>query len=145
MQVNEYKDLALRTESSVRSSLEDLGINGYIPDLRHKFRLLHAALGLATEAGELIDMLKKHIFYGKQIDLLNAQEEIGDSMWYIALASDAVSKLVRLGGWGVEDRNLEEIMIQNIAKLRARYPDKFTAECAINRNINNEQEVLKNG
>ena len=45
-------------------------------------RLLHAAMGMVTEAAELLDMLKKHIFYGKILDLINAKEEIGDSQWY---------------------------------------------------------------
>ena len=41
-------------------------------------RLLHAAMGLCTESGEFMDMMKKHILYGKTIDEVNLKEELGD-------------------------------------------------------------------
>ena len=94
-------------------------------------RLLHAALGLCTEVGEFQDMLKKHIFYGKPIDIVNAKEEIGDTLWYIGLAIDVLQT------------TMNEIMTGNIEKLQARYPEKFNEGKAINRNLSTEREILE--
>lgn len=94
-------------------------------------RLLHAAIGMATEAGELLDMLKKHIYYGKPLDFANAVEEIGDSTWYERIACDEL---------GVEYLVMLE---RNVAKLRVRYPEKFTEFEALNRNLNKEKAVLE--
>lgn len=44
----------------------------------------HHVWGVFTEAGELIDQLKKHVYYGKPIDRVNIVEESGDVMWYVA-------------------------------------------------------------
>jgi len=74
--------------------------------------LLHAALGMETESGEFADPLKKHIFYGKALDFDNLREELGDLLWYIAIAADAL------------DTSLSAIMTANIKKLSERYPDK---------------------
>src|ERR1700677_3795449 len=38
-------------------------------------RLLHVGMGLCTEAGEFVDQLKRHIFYGRPIDRTNLIEE----------------------------------------------------------------------
>lgn len=94
-------------------------------------RLLHAAMGMATEAGELVDMLKKHIFYGKPMDLVNASEEVGDSLWYVGLAIDAMRT------------TMNEVMTQNIQKLRLRYPEKFTELAAENRDLDAERALLE--
>jgi len=74
MLVQDYVELALRTETVERDSVID--------------RLDHAAMGLVTEAGELVDALKKHKRYGREFDLLNFCEELGDVAWYTALAVD---------------------------------------------------------
>jgi NTP pyrophosphatase (non-canonical NTP hydrolase) len=89
-------------------------------------RLLHAAMGLATESGEFVDQLKKHIFYGKPIDIINIKEETGDVMWYIAVAINVLQT------------TLDDIMEGNIEKLQKRYPTKFTEDAALNRNIEHE-------
>lgn len=94
-------------------------------------RLLHAAIGLATESGEFLDMLKKHIFYGKPLDLINAAEEIGDTMWYTALAVDILKT------------TLDDVMTVNIKKLAARYPEKFTEHHAENRDLITERAILE--
>jgi NTP pyrophosphatase (non-canonical NTP hydrolase) len=94
--------------------------------------LLHAAIGLQTESAEFSDMLKKHIFYGKPIDKVNLREELGDQLWYIAMALRAL------------DTTFEAVMERNIEKLKARYPDKFTEELAENRNLDKEREILEN-
>lgn len=80
--------------------------------------LLHAALGLTGEAGEFADCIKKHWVYGQPLDRENAIEEIGDVMWFIALASNAL---------GV---GMDEVAARNIEKLRKRYPAKYQDELA---------------
>lgn len=103
-----------------------------IEDIRNRLlskstvRLLHAAIGMQTESGEFIDALKKHIYYGKTLDVVNLKEEVGDLMWYIAIACDVL---------GV---SLSDIMGDNIKKLRKRYPEKFSYSDALNRNVENE-------
>lgn len=94
-------------------------------------RLLHAGIGLSTEAGEFLDALKKHIFYGKELDRVNLKEEIGDLFWYIAIACHEL---------GVE---FEPLMETNIAKLKARYGEKFTEAAAEHRNLEIEREILE--
>ena len=91
---------------------------------------IHMVMGITTETGEIVDPYKKHFAYGKVIDYVNVKEEIGDLMWYI-------SNLCNLNDW-----NLEDILETNINKLRARYPDKFDADLAINRNLVKEKETL---
>lgn len=94
-------------------------------------RLLHSALGITSEAGEFADALKKHIFYGKEIDRPNLKEELGDLMWYIGVACDEL---------GI---SLEDVMETNIKKLRARYGGKFSEEKALNRNLDKERKILE--
>lgn len=94
-------------------------------------RLLHAALGLSTEAGEVLDVLKKHIFYGKPIDEVNLIEEVGDACWYLAVMLDALSS------------NFSESMTLNILKLRKRYGESFSSEKAVHRDLEAEREILE--
>ncbi len=114
-----YQQDALRTESTVFNMEEG------------DERLLHAGIGLATESGEFLDALKKHIFYGKPLDRTNLKEEAGDLMWYIAIALDELGS------------SFEEVQATNIAKLRARYPEKFTEELAENRDLKTERKILE--
>jgi NTP pyrophosphatase (non-canonical NTP hydrolase) len=96
-------------------------------------RLMHSAVGISTEAGELLDAYKKHIFYGRQIDYVNIEEEIGDLLWYISATLDVLGL------------TYEEVMEKNIKKLKARYPDQFTEKDAIERDLEKEREILENG
>ena len=95
-------------------------------------RLLHGGMGISTEAGEFLDVLKKHIFYGKEIDYVNLSEELGDALFYIALCMDVL---------GI---SFEDVMEKNIEKLKARYPEKFTEDKAINRDLDTERKILEN-
>jgi NTP pyrophosphatase (non-canonical NTP hydrolase) len=79
-----------------------------------KFNLVHAAMGLAGEAGEFTDCVKKYAIYGQSLDRVNAAEELGDLLWFIALACDAL---------GV---SMADVANQNIEKLAKRYPEKYT-------------------
>ena len=119
-----YVEAAVRTESPVT------------PELQARFtpriiRLHHAFSGIVTEGGELTDQLKRHIYYGAPLDEVNIVEELGDLMWYVALACYVL---------GV---SLMVVMFRNIAKLRKRYPERFTEQAAIERNLFAEREVLE--
>lgn len=102
-----------------------------IVDNPRTLRLLHVAMGLCTEAGEFMDMLKKHVFYGKPLDLTNAIEELGDSSWYLRIGCD-----------GLEIQFLE-MLERNVRKLKARYPEKFTEKCATVRDLETERRILE--
>lgn len=127
MHSGNYVENVLRTDSPITAEL--------IARISEpeSIRLLHAAMGLATESGEFIDMLKKHIFYGRPLDFVNAKEELGDAMWYVGLAIDVIRT------------TLDEVMTTNIKKLRLRYPEKFSEEKAHERNLEAERELLEGG
>jgi hypothetical protein len=187
MNLNEYVDLALRTCT----------LKG------RQFELEHAGFGMMTEAGELADAFKKEMIYGRDIDIVNLKEEVGDCLWYAALASYVLetgltrfnrrtslfdpdeqptsfelaatlvgSAAAFCGSVGEFDPafnavdvayffdaymdtlrfiaqrygfTLEEAGEINIAKLKARYPEGFTAERALNRNLDAERAVLEAG
>ena len=94
-------------------------------------RLLHAAIGISTEGGEMLDAVKKHIYYGGALDEVNLAEEAGDTFWYLALLCDAL---------GI---SFEEVWEKNIAKLKARFGDKFNEDGALNRDLDKEREILE--
>lgn len=124
---------ALRTENDSESyerAIRRVSAPGVI-------RLLHAALGLATESGEFADGLKRHIFYGTTLDRVNLFEEGGDISWYLRIAADSLSDL-RAGKC-----SFEEMVRTNIAKLRNRFPDKFSEEQAITRDLDKERTILE--
>lgn len=125
MKPQDYIQEAIKTES-----YDMAGISERLSSKRN-IRLLHGAIGMVTEAGELADALKKHIFYGKPLDVVNVREEIQDGLWYIAVICDEL---------GV---SFEEMMDRNIAKLRARYGEKFSSEKALNRDLSTEREILE--
>jgi len=120
-----YTQEVLKTESTDMEALKKR-----IQDEK-TIRLLHAALGLSTEAGEVLDVLKKHIYYGKPIDEVNLIEEVGDACWYLAVMLDALSS------------NFSESMTLNILKLRKRYGESFSSEKAITRDLDAEREILE--
>jgi len=106
MTLNEYQELALRTSRKDLDSMDHL-ING--------------CLGLAGEAGECADLLKKHLYQDDRPikeDLIN---ELGDVLWYVSETATA------LGIW------MDEIAQRNIDKLRMRYPQGFDPEKSLHR------------
>lgn len=68
----EFKQYLIESERTLKSLGKELD-------------LLHCATGLVTESAELVDAIKKHVFYGKPLDVVNIKEEIGDLLWYIAI------------------------------------------------------------
>lgn len=94
-------------------------------------RIVHAAFGLATEAGEILDAVKKAMFYGDRLDLVNLFEEGGDLMWYFMLLCLAC------------DWSVPAILEANVLKLKHRYPEKFEQFQALNRDLQGERQVLE--
>lgn len=92
--------------------------------------IMHGAMGVCTEGGELLDAVKKLSFYSKPLDVSNVVEELGDVLWYLAVACR---------GCGV---SLDDVATVNIAKLRKRYPEEFAKGRAINRDVEAEAEVI---
>ena len=121
MKPNEYQQLALLTEGP--PDYEAFGLS-------RNQRLLHGLLGIQSEAGELADAGKRHLFYKTDLDLVNVMEECGDILWYIAVTLDAA-------GYTMEDA-----MERNISKLQSRFPDKFTTADAVGRDHAVEREIL---
>lgn len=79
------------------------------------------ALGVAGEAGEVADLVKKHIGHGHPLDVEKLKLELGDVLWYVA----GLATLL-----GV---TLSEVASANIAKLEKRYPNGFSTEASMNR------------
>jgi NTP pyrophosphatase (non-canonical NTP hydrolase) len=100
--------------------------------LERNIRLTHSVMGIANESGELMEILKKYLFYGTLADRTHLIEEYGDLLWYIALGLDSL---------GI---SITETMEKNVAKLKARYPSgKFDAKDAVNRDLEAEKSALE--
>jgi hypothetical protein len=93
--------------------------------------MLHSALGLFTEAAEFIEAIVASMFGGEDFDRTNAVEELGDLEWYMAVMRNRL---------GISQEKVQRI---NIAKLRARYPDKFQSGDALERDHEHERSVLE--
>ncbi len=105
MYLNAYQHTAMRTA---------------IPE-HQKDGLVLACLGLSGEVGEFVDHVKKAEYHGHPLDTKKLIKELGDVLWYVALAATNL---------GVE---LGEVAWINIDKLRERYPDGFSSERSITR------------
>lgn len=90
-------------------------------DLPWRERVLCASLGVAGEAGEVADMMKKHFFHLHVFDRDALKLELGDTLWYLTDLATA---------HGI---SLDEIAHANLIKLRARYGEKFSSEASRNR------------
>ena len=129
MTPNEYQEAASRTEYTPDFVRRDNAVVAGAD--RQLAQLLHGMIGMCTETGELQDMVKKHLIYGNPFDATNVLEECGDVLWYIALALKACGF------------SMEQCMARNIAKLHARFPDKFTEELANTRDLAAERAALE--
>lgn len=103
--LNEYQLLAMRTK----------------PELSRPDAMLNFALGSTGEAGELADMIKKHVFHGHHLPFEEVGKELGDMLWYLSLMAE-------LFGY-----TLQEVAEMNIDKLRTRYPQGFNSVDSIKR------------
>jgi len=116
---------ALRTESDPAMAIKNFGQD---PSF---VRLSHGIIGLSTEAGELLEIVKKTLFYGKEVDKVHLVEELGDAFWYLALISDSLQL------------DPELVMRAVISKLKVRYPDKFDTVASSNRELNAERDAIE--
>lgn len=92
--------------------------------------VIHAALGMMSEAAEVLEEAVNSFVEQRELNLVNLEEEGGDHMWYNALLFRAIqSDFIKAG-------------TKNLAKLAKRYPDKFTEFNALNRDLDAEQKVL---
>lgn len=80
-----------------------------------------AAMGLAGEAGEVVDMLKKVHYHGHALDDDKLAEELGDVIWYVAALC------------ATHGLDMGQVMARNLSKLALRYPDGFSPERSRNR------------
>lgn len=118
MEIKEYQEKSARTLSKLSSKLEDN---------------LHMTLGLVTESAEIADVYKKKIAYAKEVDEINVKEELGDLMFYVV-------NFCNINGW-----DLRDILDTNITKLQVRYPESFSNEKALNRDLDAERVELEKG
>ena len=103
---NEYQKLAMTTLNPALSKQETL-ING--------------VMGLCGESGEVIDLVKKHLHQGHPLDKEKLIKELGDIAWYLAEVAYVL------------DTDLDTVLEQNIAKIKARYPAGFDTEKSFHR------------
>ncbi len=106
MQVNEYQ----------KAAMENLN-----PALDKKEVLINSVMGLCGESGEAIDIVKKWLMQGHELDKAHLVKELGDVAWYLAEAATAL------------DVPLEVIFQGNLDKLRRRFPNGFDTEASVNR------------
>jgi NTP pyrophosphatase (non-canonical NTP hydrolase) len=111
MTLNQYQQLAMRTNTPQRNTLE---------------AITNAVMGMAGEAGELVDYVKKVRYQGHRLDQQQLIEEAGDVLWYVAQLATA---LADYSGPVM----LSDVAEYNIAKLKRRYPDGFKVERSIHR------------
>ena len=106
MTVNEYQKLAMATLN---------------PELSKKDVLINSVMGLCGESGEAIDIVKKWLAQGHELDREHLEKELGDIAWYLAEAATAL------------EIPLEQIFQANIDKLKKRYPEGFEVKKSITR------------
>ncbi len=104
--VNEYQQLAMTTLN---------------PALDKKDVLINGVMGLCGEAGEAIDIVKKWLAQGHELDKVKLAKELGDIAWYLAETAYAL------------DIPLEDIFRGNIEKLKKRYPEGFSVNRSVDR------------
>lgn len=135
MNPSEYQRAAARTECDQRHSLGRFNATavhpGGLEDWLLPVRLNHAVIGLAGEAGELAGLVEKWLYYGQALDPARWKDELGDCLWYIALACNALGL------------DLGEVMEANIRKLRARYPEGYADALAAERDRQAEAAALE--
>jgi NTP pyrophosphatase (non-canonical NTP hydrolase) len=171
MNYQDYAPLAIRTAKFIEPIMD----------------FHHAHMGMITEVGEIVDCFKKHYIYGKPLDLVHLEEEIGDCYWYLNLLANVTKnpmgaaldfigsdkksgdelilylfKMAANAGSIAEgymspaylqvqlefmcynfDIDLSKCLERNVAKLAARYGDKYSDYMALHRDTGKEGEAMK--
>lgn len=108
MDIRDYQRLAARTLKPARGRTTDL--SDYV-------------MGLAGEAGELANTVKKMLFHGHMWDAGKIKEEAGDVLWYLAAIMEVIGE------------SLDEAASENIEKLKRRYPQGYSNYHSVNRSV----------
>ena len=114
-----YTDFVTKVTSDPSLNLEDL--NARFTEIENESniktpRLLTAALGLGSETGEFVEIVKKMFLQGKPAsdeNIFHMKRELGDIMWYWVTACAAL------------DLDPFEVITENQKKLEARYGEQF--------------------
>lgn len=115
MNFNKFQQSCIRTTDHPGGDLDEAS-KGNI-----KQGLSNAALGMCGEAGEVADIIKKHLHQGHELAVDKLKEEAGDQLFYIA-------HLCNIMGWKMED-----LAKGNVAKLKKRYPRGFNVADSVKR------------
>lgn len=108
MTLDDYQNAATRTTN---------------PRLSDKERLFDAAAGLAEEAGEILGLVRKHVYQAHALNADRLQTELGDALWCLTMTARSAGL------------TLEQVAAANVAKLRARYPDGYTDKASQERRV----------
>jgi len=106
MNFNDYQELAERTAQN---------------EMPYDEQLKNAVFGMVGEVGEFVDLIKKHIYHGHELDIEKVKLELGDIGWYWQRFASIL------------DLELDDVATANIDKLKKRYPSGFSEEKSINR------------
>lgn len=115
MDFNEYQQEAVRTANPAGTKV---------------MKLANWTIGLAGEAGETADVMKKSLFHGHELDKDEIKKELGDVLWYLANLAEELHI------------SLQDVAMLNVHKLRKRYPKGFTKEDSLERR---DQEIEQKG
>jgi NTP pyrophosphatase (non-canonical NTP hydrolase) len=110
MNSESHPDMVARLSKPGQSILNDLS--------PVKCHLLHMAVGISGESGEILDTVKKHCIYNKELDVENLVEELGD-MEYFMEGLRAATGITR-----------EQTLAHNIEKLNRRYLAGYSNQAA---------------
>lgn len=86
------------------------------PNETPRDHLTNWALGLAGEAGEVVEPIKKYLFMHKDLNIKELSKELGDVLWYVAAMCTTLGL------------SLHDVMEENLQKLSARYPERTAQE-----------------
>jgi NTP pyrophosphatase (non-canonical NTP hydrolase) len=101
LSLDDYQKSALRTSNDRLTDAE---------------RLMDAAAGLAEEGGEVLGLVRKHLYMGHEVDRARLATELGDALWCVAAVASALGL------------TMSEVAGGNLEKLARRYPDGYTNE-----------------
>lgn len=116
-----YELVLDQTEELSANEYQRLAMRSLNPGLTKQDVLINGVMGLCGEAGEAIDIVKKHLHQGHSLDRDGLLKELGDIAWYLAETAYAL------------DVNLEKVLRGNIDKLKERYPEGFERSKSVNR------------
>ena len=120
--MNDYQQQAARTLNvTPRLSYDTLMAARRSTDDERTLKTAIMGLGIAGEAGEVADYLKKVLGHGHELDLTKLAKELGDVLWYVAALAT------------MHGLKLDDIATTNINKLRERFPNGFTEADSIAR------------